>query len=367
MAFLLWFVFGRDDQVVETVEFYPPDGLNSVEPAFAYRGYVSSKDVVSMIVDLAQKGYIEIHQGPNKKDFTLIKRLEYNGMNKAEKLFMDGLFSSFDRVDKIDLEDSFYKTINSIKSEVNSRENKEKLFYANSINKGWILWMLSILACLFAGFYPVKNYEYSTIFGLLVPLGIGVAVMLGSFFLFRKGKILPRIGIFLGLLAGAAVAYYFFMNSAMQCVDPLYRISYFIALGASFVAMFFHDFLSKRTPYGTEILGRILGFRNFLITAEKDKLEALVEENPEYFYDILPYTYVLDVSSKWMKKFESLTMSAPNWYSSEDDRAFDYIMFSHFMSSTMSTAMTSMTSTPSSSSGGGFSGGGSGGGGGGSW
>lgn len=79
---------------------------------------------------LAQKGYIEIHQGPNKKDFTLIKRLEYNGMNKAEKLFMDGLFSSFDRVDKIDLEDSFYKTINSIKSEVNSRENKEKLFYA---------------------------------------------------------------------------------------------------------------------------------------------------------------------------------------------------------------------------------------------
>ena len=115
------------------------------------------------------------------------------------------------------------------------------------------------------------------------------------------------------------------------------------------MAMFFHDFLSKRTPYGTEILGRILGFRNFLITAEKDKLEALVEENPEYFYDILPYTYVLNVSSKWMKKFESLTMSAPNWYSS------------------MSTAMTSMTSTPSSSSGGGFSGGGSGGGGGGSW
>lgn len=48
--------------------------------------------------------------------------------------------------------------------------------------------MLSILACLFAGFYPVKNYEYSTIFGLLVPLGIGVAVMLGSFSYFEKGK-----------------------------------------------------------------------------------------------------------------------------------------------------------------------------------
>ena len=56
-----------------------------------------------------------------------------------------------------------------------------------------------------------------------------------------------------------------------------------------------------------------------------------MEENPEYFYDILPYTYVLDVSSKWTKKFESLTMSAPNWYSSEDDRAFDIILSSFYV------------------------------------
>ena len=41
---------------------------------------------------------------------------------------MDGLFSFFNRVDKIDLEDSFYKTINSIKSESEFQENKEKLF-----------------------------------------------------------------------------------------------------------------------------------------------------------------------------------------------------------------------------------------------
>ena len=136
-------------------------------------------------------------------------------MNKAEKLFMDGLFSSFDRVDKIDLEDSFYKTINSIKSEVNSRENKEKLFYANSINKGWILWMLSILACLFAGFIRSKIMSIPQYFGLLVPLGIGVAVIVRFLFPISKREILPRIGIFLGLLAGAAVAYYFFMNSAI--------------------------------------------------------------------------------------------------------------------------------------------------------
>ncbi len=77
--------------------------------------------------------------------------------------------------------------------------------------------MLSILACLFAGFYPVKNYEYSTIFGLLVPLGIGGAVMLGSFFLFRKGKILPRIGIFFGIVSrcGSCILFLYELGNAV--------------------------------------------------------------------------------------------------------------------------------------------------------
>ena len=102
-------------------------------------------------------------------------------------------------------------------------------------------------------------------------------------------------------------------------------------------------------------------------TAEKDKLEALVEKDPQYFYNILPYTYVLGVSSKWMKKFESIAVEPPSWYNSYD--AFDIIMFNHFMNSTYRSISTVMTSTPSSSggggggfSGGGFSGGGSGGG-----
>ena len=56
------------------------------------------------------------------------------------------------------------------------------------------------------------------------------------------------------------------------------------------------------------IYARVKGFRDFLVTAEKEKLEALVEQNPHYFYDILPYTYALNVSKKWVKKFENIPM-----------------------------------------------------------
>ena len=114
-------------------------------------------------------------------------------------------------------------------------------------------------------------------------------------------------------------------------------------------------------------MGKIKGFKNFLETAEKPKLEQLVWQDPAYFYNILPYTYVLGVSDKWIKKFEVIALQPPDWYAGST--AFNMVTFGSFMNSTMTSASTAMSSSPSSSggSGGGSSGGGSGGGGGGSW
>ena len=126
--------------------------------------------------------------------------------------------------------------------------------------------------------------------------------------------------------------------------------------------------LPKRTSYGNEMLGKLKGFKNFLETAEKEKLEAMVMEDPTYFYNILPYTYVFGISDKWIKKFETIALQAPTWYEGTDN--FNMTSFSNFMDSTMSSATSAMSSSPSDSSGssgGGSSGGGSGGGGGSSW
>ena len=119
--------------------------------------------------------------------------------------------------------------------------------------------------------------------------------------------------------------------------------------------------MGRKTEYGEAIQARVMGFRDFLDTAEKEKLESLVEQNPHYFYDILPYTYVLGVSNIWMQKFEDIALEAPSWYCGYNN--FDNHSFNRFMTNTI---ITTMSSNPSSR-GGGSSGGGSGGGGGGSW
>lgn len=149
----------------------------------------------------------------------------------------------------------------------------------------------------------------------------------------------------------------------------MYLITYIIGIISITVLILFAKIMPKRTPYGNEILGKLRGFKRFLETAEKPQLEELVNENPEYFYNILPYTYALGVSDVWIRQFETIALQAPNWYNSTSD--FNMHTFGAFMNKTMTSATSAMSSSPSSSSGGssggGFSGGGSGGGGGGSW
>ena len=151
--------------------------------------------------------------------------------------------------------------------------------------------------------------------------------------------------------------------------NVMYLITYIIGIISIVVLILFAKIMPKRTPYGNEILGKLRGFKRFLETAEKPQLEALVNKTPEYFYNILPYTYALGVSEVWMERFETIAVQAPDWYVGYG--AFSIHGFNHFMNDTMDSAQSAMSSSPSSSgggsSGGGSSGGGSGGGGGGSW
>jgi hypothetical protein len=149
-------------------------------------------------------------------------------------------------------------------------------------------------------------------------------------------------------------------------VHDSFYLAAFIINFVSVVVMFIcFNKLCKRTSYGIDMLGKILGFKRFLYTAEKKKLETLVMENPSYFFDIIPYTYVLGVSNKWINKFETISFKRPDWYES-NIAYYDFVSFSEHLNSSILSANSYMTgmdtskftsggrSSGSRSSGGGF-------------
>ena len=91
-------------------------------------------------------------------------------------------------------------------------------------------------------------------------------------------------------------------------LNPTYNIVYVLSFISIFISGFFAIITSRKTSYGEMISSKVLGFRNYLNTAEKNQLNKLVEDDPNYFYNILPYTYVLNISKKWIDTFEKKNM-----------------------------------------------------------
>lgn len=408
ITYLLWNKFGKDERVVETVEFYPPQGFNSAEVGFLYKGNAESSDATSLLIYLANKGYIKIIETEEKssfsasKDFKIVKQREYDGNNPNEALFLKGLFSSktslssmvddymenpqsvfetstnsaITEVTAKDLYDSFYIVLREIITNIDSEKNKEKIFEKSSLNKGALVIVMMIATFLLITIKPVIELDSDMLlFAIFFP-GVGFSILLEM--LFNKTPILVKIfGLIWGL--GFVGMLWVCMVLPALLVESIYLIAYIIGLGCILTMALLFKAMPKRTKYGNEMLGKIKGFKKFLETAEKQKLEAMVMENPTYFYDILPFAYVLDVSDKWIKKFEIISLQAPNWY--DGYSSFNTTSFGNFINSTMSSATNAMASSPSSNSsgsssrggssgggsGGGSSGGGSGGGGGGSW
>lgn len=377
LSFYLWNKYGKDRKIFIKPEYFPPKGANSLDTAFFYKGRVDSKDVISLLIYLANKGYLKVEEVEGKKglfgkkkDVKLIKLKDYDGTDANEKTFLGGLFTGRDEVLVSDLYDQFYKTTTKIINNVCKTENKNKLFEST-----W-KWSLTIYLLIVASYAlitipPFLIYgDYDLIpFALIFPIvGLSVISVMARIEAPGGTWALRFFMLFWGLGFGGLPFLAMVLPEIMlvpQITGP-YIAGLVMIIGMSV----FLGIIPRRTEYGTEKLAEVKGFKMFLESVEKDRIEKMVEEYPTYFYDILPYAYVLGVSQKWMKKFEDMNLKAPDWYDGTD--AFSVGYFMGFMNSTMNAANASMASTASHSSGsggggGGFSGGGSGGGGGGSW
>ncbi len=376
IAFYWWVKYGKDEKPVETVEFYPPENYSSLEIGFLYRGQLDSKDVISLLISLANKGYLKIEDTSKEKkgifskksDYIFfIKQKEYDGDNAGEKIFFNDLFkhagSDGKTVKLSDLEQTFYTTIPAVLSTVDNKEYSKKIFESNTKSKTILICLMIFIVILFNIVLPVLEYSGMEFIVFAATLIFGFLFSL-FFLISQKTNIIMKIfGVLFSMsfIAFPIITIIPEMDSSLMFTIVYGSIFILILLGLAL-------FMPKRNKYGVEILGRIKGFKNFLETAEKPQLEAQVEKNPTYFYDILPYTYVLGVSDKWMKNFEGITLEPPMWYSGYV--TFNMTEFSTSINNTISSAQFAMTSSPSSSGssgGGGFSGGGSGGGGGSSW
>ncbi len=364
IAFLTWFTYGKDDPVTPVVNFYPPKGVNAIEVEMAYKGKASTKGLVALLIELAQKGYVVIESTKKGlvKGFTLHKHHSYDGVNKNEKAFLNALFENGENSvtdSELAMSTTFYKNCEKIIDNINKKRNQ--IFNPESIGCPLtVLMFLCLAGLLFLTVYSLSGYNFFNI-GEYLPLVfmpiIAICVLISGW---KSNPIFATIwAIFFGgipLLGLFAMVYSNISNSVV--------LTGIIGLVIAGICTYQ---LPKRSQIGQRLLNNLLGLKHFIEVAEKHRLQQLVNQDPEYFYSVLPSAYVLEVSDKWINQFESIMQINPEWYSGGNFNTHTFHDFTRSMDSVSVPSVANGGVSTSSSGGGGFSGGGHGGGGGGSW
>lgn len=381
---LLWLLFGRDPQVIKTVEFYPPERMTPAEIGYVIDGAIDNKDIVSMITYYASKGYLSIseYEALKTSKFMVKKLKDIDPSEKRfAKTFFNAIFESGDKIKLDELPEDFGDLYWATRDQLKGWYTGEKsLFTKNSrICRGAgavLMFVPPVVSILLSA---LLSLEFLTLIGLIPLLILLMAGLLMVMITFdrrdsmKKGKrtalfVIGTVLIALGILIAAGL-------TAYQLKSEILAL---LIIASTIVTYAFVLLMKSRTKQSAQLQGKILGFKDFIEAAELEKLKMLVEENPEYFYDIMPYAYVMGLSDKWAKNFENIPTNPPSWYhGGNSSMVFSTLWYSHMItncSRNFSSGIMNVTSVDTGGGsigggfgGGGFSGGGFGGGGGGAW
>ncbi|MGQ9520940.1 MAG: DUF2207 domain-containing protein [Candidatus Fervidibacter sp.] len=336
VMFSLYWKHGRDPIWRQSIaaQYRPPDDLTPAEVGVLMDERADNIDITATVIDLAVKGYLKIREVESER-LLFLKRTDYefvflrdgSELKKHERTVLNGLkeharpTANPNSVRLSDLKERFYPHLKQAKSDLYETLARNRYFAGN----------------------PAEVRESYFALGVVV----GATLLMVGLFLVNTDTASGLALVISGLITGLAIA------------------------GFAFA-------MPRKTEKGAKALWHILGFREFIRRVEKDRLERMLQEDPNLFDRVLPYALVFGVADEWAEKFEGLLAEPPSWY--ESDRwtpmTFNTSVFVHSLGDSVSSMNSVLPSSPSRSSGtgggksgfgGGFSGGGFGGGGGGGW
>jgi hypothetical protein len=368
--YLAWDAVGRDPRKGVIIPlFYPPKRFS---PALThYVGEMGWKRsgwtaFTASIFNLGVKGLVFIEQAGKTLSVTVTGKEPEERLPAGENVLFDYLRGK----GKITIDTSNGPTINTKRGEVIAAiENENRQVWFKN-NRGYVLVGAILSAALLGAL---------VLFDLLDPIWLIVAIALGVF-----------IGLFTTLFSAIWGGFRFraffvivwIVIAAFNSLSGIAGWFKSISIDTGFIAaasivlidVIFAILLRAPTAQGRKVMDEIEGFRMYLDTAEKERLnfKGEPEMTVKRFEAILPYAIALGVEKPWSERFEGeLARNAvadaqggysPGWY-----RGRDFSSSSGGFSNAVTTAASGVSAAmiaaqPASSSGSGFSGGGGGGG-----
>jgi|GEM_PF-2166201 len=261
-CFLLWLAYGRDTKINRAV--YPlyeaPKGLGVLECGILLDDVMNRKDLAYELYNLALNGIVKIGDDNYLHLLKQPKTAEYQSLTAGQKKLLEQLFGHINgrveypemRLDCLNLKTSrikkaIYDYLTELGYYETSPQGQRHAFYtiASFLMGGGIFWNIAIFISTFEDWDKVDPFSINNV-SIFIPGWL----LLGFF------------------LAGMVIG-------------------------------IFGSFMGRKTEEGVKKKLEIYGFREFIVTAERDRVELFAKEMPEAYKQVLPFAFLFGVGEKW--------------------------------------------------------------------
>ncbi len=314
----------RPRKPLATVEFEPPL-LNPMHFSAFWHGYARRRDVGAVILLWANGGYVKIKKD-GKRDLiiTKIKDLPASA-TAAERGYFNALFEESGAYSSAEMKKREKRMQRSSVRRAVGRlidEFGEPVTYVNGVERAKLFVRyipVFTLIVLFLYFIVLSGYYAGIVYLFMASVAmfgfLKLIYMLTDETKGMRNRHMLFLAFGLGFGSGIPVAFglvlYF---AASEMFLPLYDYIYLTVIAIAWIIFsvtVLPKFIGRRTEEAQALYGKMTGFKNFLKLAEVKQMEALLDENPDYYLNVLPYCMIMGLSEKLDKKTEFL--QAPDW------------------------------------------------------
>ncbi len=310
----------RLKRALKPIDYYPPRGYSPIDVMIKYYGsHAKAHGLINPIMLYwASRGFITIEEDCKRglkltklKDLKPPKHIIDADITAQENYeielkYFNLLFGSGDVFYTLTADSSYNKTNNAFIKDcgTSARGARTKLTtglsYLSMISAFIVAAINTLTVGLSTGSGSLMLMSIFPLVGMIAFRAIGnfdddiAAIIKYPFFIIWGG--VPLV-VLLTMIGGSAAAV---LGVSMAT--------------SAFVIDFLAERIDIRSQADIEVYGKICAFKTFLLHAERDRVETLIEDNPDYYYDILPYCYVLKITDKLMAVFDRITLDGPSWY-----------------------------------------------------
>ena len=317
---LLWIIGGKDPKVKKQTVTKPIEGITPVELGYAFNSEVRIRDVLHMILQFAQKGYLSISEYEPKR-YRIIKGKRPVGEEKMYRNAYSILFEDVYKGRAVDM-DKIPARLERIRASIENdvaagfTSNDDSPFtpisrtfrYVGAAVLGAGLALSNGLSYFYG--YQSPNYVESAI--------VGVAAALASLLLCnvidRKDSSSTSAGVFAEAMSSLLLALPVLYAAYRVSVNTGKPILGLPLVAASAFAAFLIVIMRARGKNNAVLVSRIRRLRNFIYhPTPKELLENHLADD-QYYYDMMLYALAFGAEESWAISFLTLEVPEPEWY-----------------------------------------------------